>query len=129
MDRSINFLNIVYLLFLVFIPFSANLFGEYHDSLPAALIYGFNIIANVVLLRLMVTHVRNHPELSHDIAPRLAKQASIRTTLTLVSYVLGIVFAFVYIPLSVFFYVFPLIFNLTPGTLNFFERIFGFEIA
>jgi uncharacterized membrane protein len=128
-DRTVNLLNILYLLFLVFVPFSANLFGEYPDNIPAALIYGFNILANVIVLRLMVAHVRRHPELGHEIQTRLAKQATIRTTLTLGSYLIGIICAFVYIPLSIFFYIFPLVFNIIPGTLNFFERLFGFEIA
>ena len=128
-DRTTNLLNILYLLFLVFVPFSANLFGEYPDNLPAALIYGFNILANVVVLRLMVAHVRKHPEIGHDVTSRLMKQASIRTTLTLVSYFIGIAFAFLYIPASILFYLFPLIFNIIPGTLNFFERTLNFELT
>ena len=128
-DRTTNLLNILYLLFLAFVPFSANLFGEYHDNLPAALIYGCNILANVIILRLIVAHINRHPEQGHEIESRLAKQATIRTTVTVGFYILGIISAFAYIPLSIFFYIFPLVFNIIPGSLNIFERLFGFEIA
>jgi uncharacterized membrane protein len=128
-DRSINLLNIVYLLFVVLVPFSANLFGEYPESQLAAVIYGVNILACVALLRMMILVAQRTVTDQNTVSPRTMKQARIRANLTNGSYLLGIAAAFVYIPASVFFYIFPMVFNMIPGTLDFFERIFRFEIA
>ena len=129
LDRYLNLMNMVYLLFLVFIPFSAHLFGTYPYNEPAALIYGLNILAVIFMSSLMTLRLRKHPELSHEISSRQGKQGRIRTRLTIYSYIIGIIFSFIFIPASIFFYLFPLIFNIIPGTLNLMERIFGFELA
>lgn len=128
-DRITNLLNILYLLFLVFIPFSSNLFGDYPQNQVAALIYGFNILATVFVLRFMISYIRHRPEHAHDVPSRIEKQARIRTTLTVGSYLIGVICTFFFIPASVFFYLFPMLFNIIPGTLTIFERIFGFEIG
>jgi uncharacterized membrane protein len=129
MDRYINLMNMFYLLFLVFVPFSANLFGTYPFNQPAALVYGFNILAVMTMSAMMTQHLRKHPELRHDISKRLRQQARIRTRLTQTSYILGLIASFVYIPASVFFYIFPLMFNIIPGTLDFAEKYLPFELA
>ena len=128
LDRRLNLMNLIYLMFLVFVPFSANLFGTYPYNQPAALIYGLNILAVMVMSATMVRYLYRHKELRLEISSRLVKQARIRTGLTEVSYVLGILFSFFYIPASIFFYLFPLIFNIIPGTLNFIEKVFKFEL-
>jgi uncharacterized membrane protein len=121
-DRYINLMNMLYLLFLVFVPFSANLLGTYPLNKPAVLIYGFNILAVITMSLLMVGHILKNPEIHNKISKRQSQQAGIRTRLTFYSYVIGIVCAFVYIPISIFFYLFPLLFNIIPGTLNFAEK-------
>ncbi|MEO6536805.1 MAG: TMEM175 family protein [Candidatus Paceibacterota bacterium] len=128
-DRGLNLLNLVYLLFLVFVPFSAHLMGTYSRNEPAALIYGLNILIIIVLMRIMFAHVSKRPELLNDVSTRISKQARFRATLTIVSYILGIVCSFVYIPASIFFYVIPMLFNVIPGTLDLIERIFRFKLA
>jgi hypothetical protein len=67
--------------------------------------------------------------LGNTLESRLVKQARVRTNLTTYSYILGIICSFVFIPASIFFYLFPLIFNIIPGTLDLAERIFGFELV
>ncbi len=128
-DRTMNLLNMVFMLFLVFVPFSAHLVGAYPTTFSAVIVYGVNILAVNLLLRLMFSHIRKHKALHHEVAPRFTKQALIRMNLTSVSYLLGIASSFFFIPVSVFFYIFPMIFNIIPGTLNFIERILGVEVA
>ncbi len=128
-DRKINLLNMGYLLFLVFVPFSAHLFGTYPFNQPAALVYGLNILAIILFVRMMINHVRKNMHLGNAVESRIVAQARVRSNLTTYSYVVGIVCSFVFIPASIFFYLFPLIFNLIPGSLNLAERIFGFELA
>jgi uncharacterized membrane protein len=129
MDRYLNLMNMLYLLFLVFIPFSANLFGTYPFNQPAALVYGFNILAVMTMSAMMTRHLGKHPELRNVISKRLRQQGRIRTRLTQTSYVLGLIATFVYIPASIFFYIFPLIFNIIPGTLDLAEKYLPFELA
>jgi uncharacterized membrane protein len=129
LDRNLNLMNLVYLMFLVFVPFSAHLFGTYPYNEPAALIYGLNILAVMIMSASMVRYLARHKDLRNDLTPRLVKQARVRTTLSEVSYILGIVCSFVFIPASIFFYLFPLIFNIIPGTLNLVEKLFRFELA
>jgi uncharacterized membrane protein len=128
-DRHLNLMNMLYLLFLVFVPFSANLFGEYPFNEPAALVYGLNILAVMTMSASMTRHLSRHPELRLDLSRRLRQQARIRTRLTQISYVLGILVSFFFIPASIFFYVFPLIFNMIPGSLDLAEKYLPFELA
>jgi uncharacterized membrane protein len=129
LDRNLNLMNLLYLMFLVFVPFSANLFGTYPYNEPAALIYGLNILAVIIMSASMVRYLAKHKNLRNDISTRIIKQARIRTSLTEVSYVLGILFSFFFIPASIFFYLFPLLFNIIPGTLNLVEKLFRFELT
>jgi uncharacterized membrane protein len=128
-DRYINLMNLFYLMFVVFVPFSAHLFGTYPYNEPAALVYGLNIFAIIIIQRLMNRHMRKNDHLAHELESRLKKQARIRTNLTTYSYLFGIICSFVYIPASIFFYLFPIAFNIIPGTLNLAERIFRFELT
>jgi uncharacterized membrane protein len=129
LDRNLNLMNLVYLLFLVFVPFSAHLFGTYPHNQPAALIYGLNILAVMIMSASMVRYLAFHKDLRNELTPRLVKQARVRTALSEGSYLLGIFFSFFFIPASIFFYLFPLLFNIIPGTLNLVEKLFKFELA
>ncbi|MDB5237652.1 MAG: hypothetical protein JWL88_754 [Parcubacteria group bacterium] len=128
-DRGLNLLNIVYMLFLVFIPFSARLVGEYPYIPAAAIVYGLDILMVSIFAKLMYRHVQKNAEMQHELSSRFLKQAHIRMTITPVSYFIGILCAPFFIPASIFFYLFPIVFNLIPGSLDFVERLFGFELA
>jgi uncharacterized membrane protein len=128
-DRSLNLMNMVYLLFLVFVPFSAHLFGTYPYNQPAAIVYGLNILAVILMFRLMFLHVYKTQNIKEEVSSRLVKQARVRTLLSIGSYMVGIICSFVFIPASVFFYLFPMIFNIIPGTLNLAEKVFRFELT
>jgi uncharacterized membrane protein len=122
-DRKLNLLNLCYLMFVAFIPFSAYLIGLYPTHQPAAVIYGLNIFATVALSTAMTRYIRRHPELMNEnVSARLIKQARFRGGISLISYMIGIVVSFFYAPASVLFYAFPVIFNIIPGTLDFLER-------
>ena len=127
-DRKLNLLNMIYLLFLVFVPLSANLVGTYPYNEPASLVYGLNILAVMILSDLMVRYIIKNAHLGFELSSRTMKQAKFRTRLSEGSYILGIISSFIFIPASVFFYLFPLIFNFIPGSLDFTEKLFGFEL-
>jgi len=122
-NRQLNLMNMLYLMLLAFVPFSAHLIGVYPHNEPSYLVYGINILAIVFLSAVMSHYIRNHADLREDdISPRLVKQGRIRTNLSIVSYLFGILFSFLYLPATVFLYLFPMVFNIIPGTLNFAEK-------
>lgn len=128
-DRRLNLLNLGYLMFIAFIPFSATFIGTYSNHQPAAIIYGVNIFIVVLLSSAMVSYIKRHPELFNDGLPQRAlNQAKFRSRLSLYSYAIGIVCTFFFVPLSLFFYLFPVIFNITPGSLDFAEKLFRFSL-
>jgi len=129
-DRKLNLFNLGYLMFVAFVPFSAAFIGEYHTHEPAAIVYGINIFAIVFLSSSMVSYIKRHKELLNEhISARLINQARFRSILSLCCYSFGIIFAFVSVPVSVFLYTFPIIFNIIPGTLDLAERIFRFDLG
>ena len=129
-DRQLNLMNMVYLMFLAFVPFSAHLIGSYQTLQPAIIVYGLNILAIVLLSAGMIRYIRKNPELRNDsLSSRTKTQARIRTSLSIGSYVLGLLASFFYIPLSIALFLFPLLFNVIPGTLDLAERLFRFEIV
>jgi uncharacterized membrane protein len=129
-NRQVNLLNLAYLMFVAFIPFSAYLLGEYSTFVPAALIYGINLSGVVLLSMTMAGYIHNHPDLASEaeLSPRLLKQARFRAWLSLISFLIGMVTIFIYPTVSLFFYVFPAIFNIIPGSLTAAERLFRFRL-
>ncbi|MBV9159818.1 MAG: DUF1211 domain-containing protein [Candidatus Kaiserbacteria bacterium] len=128
-DRHLNLLNLSYLSFVAFVPFSAHLIGTYDHNQPAAIVYGLNIFLIVLLSWAMIRYIRRHPELAHEgVSIRISNQARFRAQLSLISYLLGLAASFVFVPASLFFYIFPVVFNVIPGTLDLTERIFGLKL-
>jgi uncharacterized membrane protein len=129
-DRWLNLLNLTYLMFVAFVPFSASLIGTYWHHQPAGIIYGVNLLCLMTLFAAMLNYVRLHPDLrSDELTERQFAQARFRGRLSFACYFVGIAMTFVYIPVSVFLYIFPVIFNIIPGTLNLVERVFRFKLG
>ncbi|MDB5237910.1 MAG: hypothetical protein JWM46_180 [Candidatus Kaiserbacteria bacterium] len=128
-DRRLNLLNLAYLMFVAFVPFSANVIGRYHSFQISALIYGLNIIVIVALSTAMMGYVKRHKELMNPTLPqRTINQARFRADLSLVSYLLGLIISFFDVHVCLFFFAFPIIFNITPGSLDLVERVFKFSL-
>jgi uncharacterized membrane protein len=122
-NRQLNLLNMTYLMFVVLVPFSVQFISTYSDSKIAVIVYGVNIFIIVFLSTAMTRYIRHNKELLNPLlSQRTIRQAQFRAMLSLLFYPLGIVFSFVWIPASFFFYTFPVIFNVIPGTLDFVER-------
>ena len=128
-DRRLNILNLAYLMFVAFVPFSANVIGRYHEFQAAAIIYGLNVIIIVAISTAMMGYIKSHTEIMNPTLPqRTINQARFRADLSLTSYMLGLVLSFFYVHGSLFFFAFPIIFNIIPGTLDFTERLFRFSL-
>ncbi len=128
-DRWLNLLNMLYLMFVALIPFSAYLLGRYPDNPTAIVWYGLNIIGIAITSLWALLYVMRREDIRYENIPRrLYKQAKIRQSLNIIFPLLGIALAWVAPRMSMFFFAFPVVYNLTPGSLDAMERLFGIEI-
>jgi uncharacterized membrane protein len=127
-NRQLTLLNFLYLSFVALIPFSAHLLGSYPDSPLAVFVYGANVlcIGSVSTLVLWYAIHSNEIDTSH-ITRRVLIQAQIRSYLTPCLTLAGMACIPFSIPLALFFYAFPIVFNTIPGLLNWVEQQFGFN--
>lgn len=122
-DRQLNLLNMLYLMFVVLVPFSVLLISTYATAKTAVIVYGINIFIIVFLSTTMTRYIRRTKHLLNpDLSQRLINQAQFRARISLLFYPLGILCSFFWLPASFFFYTFPVVFNIIPGTLDFLER-------
>jgi uncharacterized membrane protein len=128
-NRMVVLLNFLFLSFVSLIPFSAHLLGTYYDNITATIFYGVNLLLVTATTLVMYKYIWRSKEIENGtMTSRVKKQAEVRMYLTLGFTTLGILFSFLYHPLSYFFYAFPIIFNIVPGLLNLSEKFFGFEL-
>jgi uncharacterized membrane protein len=128
-DRTLLQLNMLYLMLLVFIPFSTALLSNYHTNLVAVWLYGVNIIAmGVAQYILFIYAIRSKEIERHNISSRMITQAKVRILLTPSFAFLAMLIAIISEPLAFFMFIFPVVFNLVPGSLNATERFFGITI-
>jgi len=128
-DRTVMYLNMISLMLISLIPFSAHFLGSYPDRLPAVIFYGGNLILLGLVSLWVFYYVTNREDLRHpDLSRKTMRQAKIRQYLTPAFAVLGLIISPISIPVTLFCFAFPIVFNLIPGTLNFIEKVFRFEI-
>jgi uncharacterized membrane protein len=127
-DRRLNLLNLVYLMFVAFFPFAASFIGEYHAYQVATILYGINLLAITFLSIAMLRYIRLSQGVEH-LPPRLLNQSRFRFTVNITCYLVAILVSFWNVHISLLLYIFPVIFNIIPGTLDFTERLFGFDLG
>ncbi len=129
-DRGLILLNLIYLSFVALIPFFAKIVGNYPDSRLAVQLYGFNVLIIGIMTILLFRYANWSKEVeTHAISSRMQKQGVIRRFITPFFTILGLIATFWSIPVALFFYALPIVFNTIPGSLNFLERFFGFELT
>lgn len=125
-DRWLNLINMFYLMVIVFVPFSASLLGEYYGYRLPLLLFGGNLLGITVLATAMLSYIKRSQDLSH-ISRRLYNQARFRTFLSIGSYVIGLALIYFSAGASIFFFIFPILFNIIPGTVDLTEKIFRLD--
>jgi uncharacterized membrane protein len=93
-DRSLAYVNLVFLFSLSFLPFSANLFGQYRDNRTAVILYGASLAAVSVTFGLVwfTAVLRGFVDPSTD--PRLVHMLSWRAVLVPAAFVGSTILAF-----------------------------------
>lgn len=116
-------INMLYLMLLALIPFSTHLLSSYHQNTVAVIVYGLNILLiSLTSLGMFLYALKSKEVETHEVSPRLMMQAKTRLTITPIFTLIGIFISFFAIPLAMFFYAFPVLFNIIPGTLDFIEK-------
>lgn len=128
-DRIVSHLNSLYLAFVALIPFSTAFLATYFYTTIGVFLYGLNIllVSSVNMIILLYIWKAKHID-NGIINSRLKTQARIRIGSIILTSALGMIFAFIYTPISIGLYLFAVLFNLIPGTLTFLEDLFGFRI-
>ncbi len=128
-NRTLLQLNMLYLMLLALIPFSTALLAAYHTNLLAVWVYGANIIAMGLAQFLLFYYALHTDEVAmRDISSRTITQAKIRVMLTPSFALLAMIAAIFSAPLAFFFFMFPVLFNLIPVSLDATERFLGIQI-
>lgn len=129
-NRTLVIWQMSFLAFIALTPFSAHLLGTYPKSLVATVVYGINVLIIGLLAIGMYYYAQRSEKIeTKEISTRLKNQIKVRILITPAFTLLGILAAFVYIPASYFFFAFPIIFNIIPGILNWFEKTLGFNLG
>lgn len=133
-NRQMILINLIYLMFISLIPFSAQLIGSYPSNKAAIVFYGIHIICIALVSWCAVWYAARAKEIAHPkIERRMLAQAKVRITLPIIFSLLGMAVTFISLPfdlpLAHFFFAFPIVFNAIPGSLNFVERILGFSLG
>ena len=128
-NRTLVQINMLYLMLLAFVPFSTHLIGTYSTNILALWVYGLNIIAlGGVAFGMFMYAIHSKEVDMHDVPKRTITQAKIRLLLTPTFALLAMIAAFISSGLAFLLFVFPVIFNLMPGSLDRAERFFGITI-
>ncbi len=128
-NRQMVILNMAYLSCIALVPFSTHLLGAYGMYPIATALYGFNILLiSLIAVGVFYYAIRSQEVDLHEFSARAFKQAKIRLWLTPAFTTVGLLCVFVSLPLALFFFAFPVIFNVIPGTLDASEKLLRFKL-
>ena len=116
LDRTLVWINIVFLMAACLLPFSTSLLAEYREQEISILVYGGNSIIIGSLLYIQWWYVtRNHKLVDENLDPITKGTSSRRLLFGIIVYMIAIGISFVYIHLSVFLFALILIPGLMPN--------------
>lgn len=129
-NRQLITLNMFFLMFVALIPFSTHLLGVYHEYKTAVLVYGLNVIIIGTMLLSMFWYALYSREIKNGrLAEHTIRRIKIRIMLPPLFAALAILASYYSLSISLFLFAFPIMFNVIPGSLTFFERIFQNPIS
>ncbi len=95
-DRTLLWLNNLFLMCIAFVPFAASLLGAYHDQSPAVAAYGACLVVSSLALQLWWTYATRGGRLLHsDVTPRYVRLGAQRTLIAAGIYLAATMLAFV----------------------------------
>jgi len=104
-DMAYLWMNIIFLMFIVLIPFSTSLIGDYSNEPLAHVFFGSNILILGTLLMLNWHYATGHNRLIvHDVDPRIVSSSRKRGLVTITVSILAIGIAFLNTDISNYIY-------------------------
>lgn len=121
-DFRMTSINALFFFFIILIPFSASLLGEYSYTRIAIFIYGLNVIFIGLSLLWMRHYVLTAAEIDHELLTDRERRSSlIRTLMPVGCAVIAIAISFYSTKLSFFLFAFAIVFNLVSRSTSFFN--------
>ncbi|MDQ2902407.1 MAG: TMEM175 family protein [Chloroflexota bacterium] len=118
-DRNLLWLNILFLMCIVFIPFPTALLGQYtHQQTPVIIYAGTLVITGLVLQSLWWYVTSNYRLVDREIDPQLVKKATRRNLLAPLIYLLAIGISFLKIEVSLALLVLVPVLYIFPGRID-----------
>jgi uncharacterized membrane protein len=118
-NRTLLWLNILYLMTIAFIPFSAGLLSRYHDDQIAVVIYGLNLIACGLALYLHWWYaVKDRHLVDADLLDAIIRLATRRILVNPVLYFAAVLLSFVNPALSIVLYAAIPWWTILPGRVD-----------
>jgi uncharacterized membrane protein len=104
-DHVFHWLNILLLMFVSILPFSASLIAKYYFEQAAVIIYGFNLILIGLTMYIQwVYATRNYRLIDKDMSVFVIKFAKLRTIFPPISYSIAILLSFIDLKISLVIY-------------------------
>ena len=115
-DRTLLWLNLLFLLFVTLLPFSTNLVSGHSSLQIPVVVYGLNLIAASAISLLQLRYLAKHPTLSHHKleGPWFANLAR-RSALPIIISSASIALSFYKPSLAMYAYTFLILFHFLPG--------------
>lgn len=129
-SRMLAFLNVPFLMMVSLVPFSTHLLSKYPQSQLAIGIYGCNVILIGLLLYFILDYViKSHEIENTELDARHVRYGYIRVLLPIFSALLAVAASFKNTRISIYIFIFTVLFNIIPGTLSSIDSFTGFLIG
>ena len=118
-DRPLLWINILFLMCVAFIPFSAALLAKFPDQRVALIVYGADLIVVGLILYLHWWYATsNHRLVDADLDPRVVRLATTRILMAPVIYLCAIGLSFLNTAVSIGIYVLVPVLYIVPGHID-----------
>jgi uncharacterized membrane protein len=117
-DRILLWLNILLLMIIAVIPFSASFLNNYTDDKNSIIFYSINLLSASLCHLIMLYYSRKKKFLKPYVTRAMFNSVRTRILLPTIFYILAITVALVKPEYAVYIFFFPLVFDLIPGQVD-----------
>ena len=116
--------NALFFFFIILVPFTAGLLGEYTYQQAAIIIYGINVILIGITLFFMRRYIEDHPKIeTEEIHVDEKVSGYVRILFPVVTALLGVAVSFWSPLVSILLFAAGIVFNLVPASTNMIHRM------
>lgn len=133
-DSKLTNINALFFLLIGLVPFSSQLLGTYSTTQAAVVLFGVHMILISLCIVWMRSYVLNDPAIKNPrVSSKELKNGTLRTLLPLFSALIAILVSFYNIKISLAFYTFAILFNLSHSSTQIVhtvvDKALGQEVA